>query len=88
LRALREAFATAAVAPAASGDDILFTNTQQYWTFQQGSHIKKARYKWDENDASPVSIYVRLKRVGIPPIRHHNPQVNTVGFETNVVYTY
>lgn len=54
--ALREAFATAAATPTASADDILFTNTPQHWTFQQGSHIEKANYRWNENGASPFSI--------------------------------
>ena len=54
--ALRDAFATAAAASTASADDMLFTNAPQHWTFQQGRHIKKSDYEWDQTGASPFSI--------------------------------
>jgi alpha-galactosidase len=54
--ALRDAFARAAAAPTSAADDMLLSNAPQRWTFQQSGQIKKAKYEWDENGASPFSI--------------------------------
>lgn len=53
--ALREAFSTAAQAPIASAEDMLFASAPQHWISQVGGHTKKADYSWAEDGAWPFS---------------------------------
>ncbi|HEY6413205.1 MAG TPA: hypothetical protein VIX42_05935 [Edaphobacter sp.] len=54
--ALREAFAIAAEASAATAEDVFLTNAPERWTFTRGAKVTKAEYRWAEDGASPFSI--------------------------------